>query len=228
MHKYAYISAESDSSTTISGPPSVLALLFTSSKTLSKAPRARLPIAAAYHASHLGKPNADKIVGSFLLQDRSLKRNSHIMSTSSSTPFVADSLSILLHQIIDDILQLPLYWSKTVQAVVSSLSKADINLTILGPTSMAKSLRRALEKGGITITETDHANTPPAGNMHGGSGAVAVVGMSGRFPGGESLREFWEVLKKGQDLHKKVIRSFITEIGLFTDCGCLIGPEGSI
>jgi hypothetical protein len=36
---------------------------------------------------------------------------------------------------------------KTVQAVVSSLSKADINLTILGPTSMAKSLRRALEKG---------------------------------------------------------------------------------
>ena len=217
MHKHAYISAESDATTTLSGPPSTLALLFASSEILSRAPRAKLPIAAAYHASHLGKPNADKIVGSFPLHDVCLKTNWHVMSTSSSAPFVADSLCGLLHRIIDDILQLPLYWSKTVQALASSIGKADINLTILGPTSMAKSLRRALEKALIKVIETDKAETPPANNMHGESGAVAVVGMSGRFPGSENLKEFWEVLEKGRDLHEQVLRSSVTEVELFTN-----------
>jgi hypothetical protein len=34
--------------------------------------------------------------------------------------------------------------------------------------------------------------------------AIAVVGMSGRFPGGQDLEEFWNTLATGKDMHQSV------------------------
>ena len=34
--------------------------------------------------------------------------------------------------------------------------------------------------------------------------AIAIVGMSGRFPGADSVDELWQVLSKGIDMHKEV------------------------
>ena len=132
------------------------------------------------------------------------KKNAHIMSTGSSTAIAVDSLRLLLDQIIDDVLSNPLYWTKTVQAIVSSLGKTDVVLTTLGPTTVTKSLHRILETAGIKVTETGTANPPPPDNIRGGSGDIAIVGMSGRFPGGESLDEFWKSIEQGRDLHTKV------------------------
>lgn len=132
------------------------------------------------------------------------KKNAHIMSTGSATTIAAQSLRLLLDQIIDDVLSNPLYWTKTVQAVVSSLGRTDVILTTLGPTTVTKSLRRILETAAIKVTETGAANLPPPDNLRGGSGDIAIVGMSGRFPGGESLDEFWKSIEQGRDLHKKV------------------------
>ena len=42
--------------------------------------------------------------------------------------------------------------------------------------------------------------------------AIAIVGMSGRFPGAESVDELWQVLSKGIDMHKEV-----KIVGLVTD-----------
>lgn len=36
------------------------------------------------------------------------------------------------------------------------------------------------------------------------SEAIAVVGMSGRFPGGQDLEEFWDTLATGKDMHRSV------------------------
>lgn len=33
---------------------------------------------------------------------------------------------------------------------------------------------------------------------------VAIIGMSGRFPGADDLESFWGVLKDGHDVHEKV------------------------
>ena len=126
------------------------------------------------------------------------------MSTGSSTTIAVESLRLLLDQIIDDVLSNPLYWTKTVQTMVSSLGKADVVLTTLGPTTVTKSLHRILETAGIEVTETGAATPPPPDNLRGGSGDIAIVGMSGRFPGGESLDEFWKSIEQGRDLHKKV------------------------
>ena len=34
--------------------------------------------------------------------------------------------------------------------------------------------------------------------------AIAIVGMSGRFPGADSVDELWQVLSEGIDMHKEV------------------------
>lgn len=128
------------------------------------------------------------------------------MSTGAGKPFIADSLRNLLHLVIDDVLENPLYWTKTVQNVISSLETAEVSLTSFGPTNVIKSLRRALESAGVKVTETGEAAPTVPRNMRGGSGHIAIVGMSGRFPGGADLEEFWkEVLEKGRDMHSKVI-----------------------
>ena len=173
---------------------------------MSKAVRVKLPITAAFHARHLGSPDAKKIVGSSSLLEADLKKNAHIMSTGSGKPFVAGSLRDLLHQVIDDVLKIPLYWTRTVQTVISTLATAEVSLTSFGPTNVVKSLRRGLEAAGIKVTETGETVPSVSGNTRGGSGHIAIVGMSGRFPGGADLEEFWkEVLEKGQDMHSKVI-----------------------
>ena len=34
--------------------------------------------------------------------------------------------------------------------------------------------------------------------------AIAVVGMSGRFPGVDNLEDFWRILERGEDLCREV------------------------
>lgn len=208
-HKRIYISAESDSSTTISGPPSVLALFKSSSETLPNISKVSLRIAAAFHALHLSKPNVQRIIGkSRLLVGKALKKNAMIISTGSGVRFAADSLSDLLPLVVDDILQNPLYWTKTLQALTTSLgNSAKVTLTAFGPTNVTKSLRRTLESSGVEVTETKEVEVPLVvdGHILGESDDIAVVGMSCRLPGSDSLEEFWEVLEHGRDLHSKVI-----------------------
>lgn len=208
-HKRIYISAESDSSTTISGPPSVLALFTSSSETLPNISKVSLRIAAAFHALHLSKPDVQRIIGkSTLLVGKALKKNATIISTGSGVRFAADSLGDLLPLVVDDILQNPLYWTKTLQALITSLGKsAQVALTAFGPTNVTKSLRRTLESSGVEVTETKEVEVPQVvdGHILGESDDIAVVGMSCRLPGSDSLEEFWEVLEQGRDLHTKVI-----------------------
>lgn len=208
-HKRIYISAESDSSTTISGPPSVLALFTSSSETLPNISKVSLRIAAAFHALHLSKPDVQRIIGkSTLLVGKALKKNATIVSTGSGVRFSADSLGDLLPLVVDDILQNPLYWTKTLQALITSLGKsAQVTLTAFGPTNVTKSLRRTLESSGVEVVETKEVEVPLVvdGHILGESDDIAVVGMSCRLPGSDSLEEFWEVLEQGRDLHTKVI-----------------------
>ncbi|MCJ1313534.1 hypothetical protein MMC25_007213 [Agyrium rufum] len=212
VHKRAYISAEADSSTTISGPPSVLALLFANTQSLKKAIKVNLPITSAFHAPHLAKINADKIIGSSALFNAIPKSGAHVMSTSSGKPFSAATLNDLLRQIADDVLQIPLYWTKTVSNMAASIGSSDVTLTTFGPTNAVKSLRRNLEQAGAKLAELASSDAQSQATPRGGSGAIAIIGMAGRFPGSETLEEFWEVLEKGKDLHTKIPkRSFDVE-----------------
>ena len=202
---HAYISAEAESSVTLSGPPSTLSRLFSSHPTFSKVSKVTLPISAAFHARHLRLPEMDRIIAPSLLHDRGLKPNAHVRSTHSGSPFAADSLISLLRDAIDDILQHPLYWNKVLQGLVTDVgATSEVMVIDLGPTNVSKSVRRAFDTVDIKVVDDDPAVLPPHQNLRSGSGDVAIVGMSCRTPGAETLEEFWEVLERGRDLCTKV------------------------
>ena len=198
---------------TISGPPSTLKLLFSFSKRLSEASKAKLPIAAAFHARHLGEPNARKIVGTSSFLDRPLSEHAQMFSTSSGKPYAANNLKNLLNQIAVDILRETLNWTKVFAETISSLCNQEVSFTAVGPTSAASAISKALKAANIKvvgIVEEKPSLTAQATRRE--SGAIAVVGMSGRFPGSESLEEFWRDLEDGRDLVQHVIPAFPYQI----------------
>lgn len=63
------------------------------------------------------------------------------------------------------------------------------------------------------LASTFQPNAPPLpvpcslaapGPQRSGSDDIAIVGISGRFPGGDDLETFWNVLSSGLDLHREV------------------------
>lgn len=206
-HRSAYISVISQSWTTICGPPTVLTRLFAYSPELGLAPKLRLPIGAAVHASHLAVPNYDEILGYSPLLDRSIPPKAVIMSTSSLKPYQSTDLRSLLKEMMWDITQHTLQLGKTVEAVANLLGKGQVEVTIVGPTSHTSLVTRLLENVGVQPVVQDFAVASTQTSYRGGSNDVAIVGMSGRFPGSESLEDFWTVIQKAQDLHKEIPES---------------------
>lgn len=205
LHKHAYISAEAESSTTLSGPPSTLSNLFSSSPAFSKVSKVKLPISAAFHAPHLRMPDTNQIIAPASARGKGLKPNVYVRSTSSSFPFAVDSLASLLSEAVNDIFQNPLCWNRVLQGVVTDISNtSEVEIICLGPTNVFKSLLRAFDTAGIRVLDSGPALLPPNQNLRSGSGDVAIIGMSCRTPGAETLEEFWDVLERGQDMCIKV------------------------
>ena len=165
----------------------------------------KLPISAAFHARHLRRPDTNRIIASSTLQDKGLKPNVNVRSTSSGAPIAADSLAPLLREIVDNIFQKPLYWNQVLQGVLTDVGKvSDITVIALGPSNALKSLRRAFDTANVKVLDHNPAFSRPNDNLRSGSGDVAIVGMSCRTPGAETLEEFWDVLERGRDLCAKV------------------------
>ena len=128
-----------------------------------------------------------------------------IVSSSTCAPFVASNLGTLLYKMILDIAQNTLRLTDTVQTIVSDLRKiGDVDLVVLGPTAHTSLLQSALREKYVNVKLITEPEAPASTReLRGGSDLVAIVGMSGRFPGSDNVREFWETLQKGQDLHQK-------------------------
>ena len=138
--------------------------------------------------------------------DIPLSPNVSIISSSTCKPFVASNLRKLLHLMIQDITQNTLHMEGTIQALISQvIQKGDVQLTTVGPTPHTTLVQRALQSSGVMFHNT-HSPKPlqVSDKTRGGSDLVAIVGMSGRFPGGNDISEFWETLKSGVDIHEQV------------------------
>ena len=202
--KQAYISAESDSTATLSGPPSTLVSLFSSSDTFRKARRIKLPITAAFHAPHLRLPDVEKIIGSLSHNDEyPLMDDVVIVSTSSGKPIIAQSLGDALQHIILDILREPMRWSGVVEEMINNLKDQCTTLISVGPVRASDGLRQRLASAGIEVlrsTEIQPQREPPTKPR---SSDIAIIGYAARLPESETLEEAWKLLEDGRDVHKK-------------------------
>ncbi|MCJ1396229.1 hypothetical protein MMC18_009118 [Xylographa bjoerkii] len=207
--KQVYLGVVSRTWTTIFGPPSVLAQLWSWSSELALAPKLNLAAHTAVHAAHMPLPDLEKIVGNSSMLDVPFSTNVSIISTSTCKPFVASNCRQLLHLIIQDVTQNILYMEGTIRALVSGvIGKGDVQLTAVGPTPHTTLVQRALQSSGVTFHDTSPPKTSQAlEKTRGGSDLIAIVGMSGRFPGGNDISEFWETIKNGVDVHEQIPQS---------------------
>jgi hypothetical protein len=207
---HAYISVISQSWTTVCGPPTTLESLFSYSPLLRLTPKLRLPIGLAVHAPHLVRPDFRRIIGSSALLDIPIRPKVQIMSTSNCKLYEEPNLQTLLHQMIEDIAQNTLHLTAAVQAIAAILPFKDkVTLTAVGPSNHISLVIRALEAKMIKVSIAENAETLPTNNSsRGGSGSVAIIGMSGRFPGAENIHEFWDIIESGKELHKRVSKKY--------------------
>ncbi|KAL8925721.1 MAG: hypothetical protein Q9172_002112 [Xanthocarpia lactea] len=202
--KSAYISAEMETSATISGPPSTLLALFSTTEPFRSARKVKLPITAAFHASHLGCPDITTILGPLAAyNDLPVREHVQVLSTSSGRPINASNYGELMQQIILDIFQETLHWSLIAEQVVSESHERGVHIVSAGPVRAADSLSQYLNHARVNVLENMELQ-PPLADTDNSSNDIAIVGFACRMPEAETLDEVWKLLEAGRDVHKKV------------------------
>ncbi|KAK4225579.1 hypothetical protein QBC38DRAFT_530435 [Podospora fimiseda] len=200
--QYAYLSAENPTSATVSGPPSVTKLLFDQVPLLEECKKIPLPISAAFHARHLTPIPCSRLHGvvrQSLLQTSVQHRS--LISPSSGTQFKGATFSEVLDEILEEILQKPIFFDLYTHGTNNVLSQRS-SLFRFGPANSARAIATALEGLGVEVCLPELAK--PDQMTPANENDIAIVGISVRLPGSETLDEFWKVLEDGRDLHEKI------------------------
>ncbi|THV49550.1 hypothetical protein BGAL_0189g00030 [Botrytis galanthina] len=204
--RWAYAGVSTKSWTTVFGPPSTLQNLCTA----IDVPQKLLTSTNAVHASHLVPLDIYFILGDSPVLGSALPHTSLLISISTGSPYAAASLRELLHAIVDDIAHKPMWIDKTVEGLASVISldrDSEITITTLGPSSHTGMVQKILSPFFSAVHISARAGSHEGSdtvNSRGRSSDIAVIGMSGRFPFAEDVKEFWEVLQAGQALHEMI------------------------
>lgn len=116
----------------------------------------------------------------------------------------------LLIQGLEDILQAPISQQSIIKHAAIRLENSPANLLIVGPKWGTTSICQGLTAEGATFLEDQSSTQSPLECNAADRGDIAVIGMSGRFPGGSSLEEFWNTLAEGKQLHTQVGMRYLT------------------
>ncbi|OAK99816.1 ketoacyl-synt-domain-containing protein [Phaeosphaeriaceae sp. SRC1lsM3a] len=209
----AYVSAVSVMALTISGPPSTTKRLFQEVESFKNNTRVPIPVFAPYHAPHIySQADIDRILDKdaarHLQQFRPL---SLVHSATHGKCQIATSTLDLVQIALGEILLEPVRWDNLLGEVVSQVtatSTAACAVSAIGVTNVANSLASALKSGGqVNISVRDQSQwslTTDESRGRTQNDKIAIVGMSGRFPGAASADALWELLEKGLDVHREV------------------------
>ncbi|MCJ1478063.1 hypothetical protein MMC13_006738 [Lambiella insularis] len=216
ISKHAYISAVSPSGVTVSGPPETLRKLFATSDCFRNSRTLHTKIYGPYHASHLYDETTirkilhldDQCTRDYLTSSRP---QIPIFSASHGAAYEASTMMELLEHVITDIISTPLDFNLILSECVSKLSDTDGDCRVvpIGPTNASATVLSALQtrtKIKTSLLDWQLGQSPPGrhGTASLRNSKIAIVGMSGRFPGGSDVEGLWDVLMKGLDMHKEV------------------------
>lgn len=218
-----YISTIWPTSVTISGPPPTLSQLkihLNSNTNLSYSTGHSF---GPHHAPHLHKLiKAEDFLDLKWLSGQDLAKlhtQSNALSTRNGDFYHASSIQELYTQVITDILvsheDLAALFAHN-KDILSSMP-AGSRLLIFGPLSNQEPIMLALQshlppscietliRGPSFLSVSNRTNNGTQEKE-----CIAIVGMSGRFPGAENLEEFWKIIKEGLDMHKEVCQASVT------------------
>ncbi|KAF7180566.1 hypothetical protein CNMCM7691_009857 [Aspergillus felis] len=201
-----YISAYAPNGLTVSGPPSILAELRQSSAFARVACKS-IPIHAPYHAPLLfAKDDIDEIVDAAINDNwASYIAQLPVISSTTGRLIWAGNFRALLQSAIEDVLLQPIHWLKVQGGMKSTLpSMSMVKYEVIPIATQADPLlSRALQQPIMNPIPalSEKQQDPPTPNNR---AKIAIVGMSGRFPGANNTEALWELLSQGLDLCKEV------------------------
>ncbi|KAJ5412593.1 uncharacterized protein N7487_006952 [Penicillium crustosum] len=213
-----FVSAVSETSVTVSGPPSRLKALFRNYASFRDRKFAQLPVYGGLcHAPHIYTSQDAQAVLPFPSLSPRFKPIVPVMSSSSGEPFVASTAADLFEQVTSELMTKQIKWDNVTRGVVEKVEKSyvrDVNIKVFRHSLAAQLISTALTS---TITdlpvETDdllawlttdinHEKYAPGSSMQ---SKIAIVGMSCRMPGGATdTDKFWDLLETGLDVHRKI------------------------
>lgn len=160
-----------------------------------------LPIYTAFHASHLAAPDVGAIIGTSPVFTTRIPQGTTLFSPTTGSAYDGETLYEFLRQALHDIFQEKLFPSKTLDSALHRSSGSKLSVHVFGPSNAGGFLEKSLAASGFRDAKVQLSEMAETGEPQ---DAIAIVGMSGRFPGGDNLQAFWDILVQGKDLHKKV------------------------
>ncbi|KUI67140.1 Conidial yellow pigment biosynthesis polyketide synthase [Cytospora mali] len=215
-----FISAQAPNGITISGPPRSLARLIVSEE--FKGIRSKeLSIYAPFHASHLfSKEDVTDIIQAVSSTEQSKEPTISVLSSSSGAIIDAHGFNSLLEAAVEQILLQQIHWGyilEGVQNVLRGLTDPVLKIIPVGTVAdqlIYTGLRQTPFSGSVQLpppggkpslkNEPCFSPSPTSGRPGNGRSKIAIVGMSGRFPGANSTEAFWDLLRQGLDVHREV------------------------
>lgn len=216
-----FVSAHALHGITVTGPPSSLAKL-TASEEFKNVKYKDIPIFAPYHAKHLfSQEDVREALGQLPESDLISTSNVPVLSASTGRALEASNFRSLLKAAVEGILLEEINWSQILagiqitfegfknpqlrvlpfgtaadQLIQSGLKQTTLGSSLPAPPSGSKPSFKQ---------EPSFSPSPPeATSVPGKRSKIAIVGMSGRFPGANSTEAFWDLLREGLDVHKEV------------------------
>lgn len=165
-----------------------------------------LPAAfGAVHASHLVFPRVEYLVGENPMLAWKVKKNYKLISGSKYRPMECLDLRSLLVEALQEIFQHGTNPERLFEAGISLLNKdQQIPLFVLGNTSYLTHLKRIMSRKRYKVAMKSNNPTQENFDRYEGTESIAIVGMSGRFPGSDTIEQLWTNIMDRKEFHKIV------------------------
>lgn len=195
---------------TVSGPPGSLAQL-TTSTSFKDLRFQSMQIFAPYHAPHLhSQGDVDEIVGSLIPCGADAHLNQIPVFSGTGSTVEGGDFRALLKAAVGQILLQPIRWGsflEELQTCLKKLGSRSFSIIPIG-TKADQLIYTALKQTPLRelllsppTPSIPSLSEDPSHSRHGRS-KLAIIGMSGRFPGAKDNEAFWDLLYQGLDLHK--------------------------
>ena len=147
-----------------------------------------------FHAPHVySLADVELCIASIEESLDSLKASVPLITTSSTTGEAIHEKPNLVRQACEDILCKQSDTTNLLNELKKNTNTADLRLIPIGPSSNTQTLATELMKQELkmSIFETSYESMLRSNSLESaGSGQIAIVGMSGRFPGAQNTEEY--------------------------------------
>ena len=207
---HAYVGQVLPGSLVVFGPPSTLDTLAKTSDLAQSMTSTPTPSKCLIYGSHLPPVDTVRVLCVSPVREACTIRRSLYSAHSPVSSLSARTFGELLHLTVSEITHKSMQVEETFRTVATALQKtgsSEVILTTVGSTWDASTFQDIFHQHDQSVRIGELLPCPkPFGDDLSSipSDAIAVVGMSGRFPESDTLDELWRLLESGTTTHQEI------------------------